>query len=216
MIGRRDLRLVIAHLGNGASVSAVRNGLCVDTSMGFTPLEGLMMGTRSGTVDPGMLVYLLRHKGLDVNELDHALNYQSGLLGLSGVSSDMRQVLSELPHNPDARLAIEVYVHRIRQTLGAMAATLGGIDALVFTAGVGEHAAEIRERVCENMNYLGLELDRTANETCKPDADVAMPESAVRILVIATREDLTIMRETRQLVGSSISQPRGNEHALHQ
>ena len=213
MIGRRDLRLVIAHLGNGASVSAVRNGLCVDTSMGFTPLEGLMMGTRSGTVDPGMLVYLLRHKGLDVNELDHALNYQSGLLGLSGVSSDMRQVLSELPHNPDARLAVDVYVHRIRQTVGAMAATLGGIDALVFTAGVGEHAAEIRERVCENMNYLGLELDRTANQTCKPDADVAMPESAVRILVIATREDLTIMRETGQLVGSSISQPRGNEHA---
>ena len=213
MIGRRDLRLVIAHLGNGASVSAVRNGLCVDTSMGFTPLEGLMMGTRSGTVDPGMLVYLLRHKGLDVNELDHALNYQSGLLGLSGVSSDMRQVLSELPHNPDARLAIEVYVHRIRQTVGAMAATLGGIDALVFTAGVGEHAAEIRERVCENLNYLGLELDRTANQTCKPDADVAMPASAARILVIATREDLTIMRETRQLVGSSISQPRGNEHA---
>jgi acetate kinase len=213
MIGRRDLRLVIAHLGNGASVSAVRNGLCVDTSMGFTPLEGLMMGTRSGTVDPGMLVYLLRHKGLDVNELDHALNYQSGLLGLSGVSSDMRQVLSELPHNPDARLAVDVYVHRIRQTVGAMAATLGGIDALVFTAGVGEHSGEIRERVCENMNYLGLELDRTANESCKPDADVAMPESAVRILVIATREDLTIMRETRQLVGSSISQPRGNEHA---
>jgi acetate kinase len=217
MIGRRDLRLIIAHLGNGASVSAVCNGICVDTSMGFTPLEGLMMGTRSGTVDPGMLVYLLRHKGLDVNELDHALNYQSGLLGLSGVSSDMRQVLSELPHNPDARLAVEVYVHRIRQTVGAMAATLGGVDALVFTAGVGEHAAEIRERVCENLNYLGLDLDRTANETCKPDADVAKPASAVRILVIATREDLTIMRETRQLVGSSISQPPGNEHArLHQ
>jgi acetate kinase len=213
MIGRRDLRLIIAHLGNGASVSAVRNGICVDTSMGFTPLEGLMMGTRSGTVDPGMIVYLLRHKGLDVNELDHALNYQSGLLGVSGVSSDMRQVLLALPHNPDARLAVEVYVHRIRQTVGAMASTLGGVDALVFTAGVGEHAAEIRERVCENLKYLGLDLDRTGNESCKPDADVAMPASAARILVIATREDLTIMRETRQLVGSSISQPRGNEHA---
>src|SRR6266700_3683439 len=200
MIGRRDLRLIIAHLGNGASVSAVCNGICVDTSMGFTPLEGLVMGTRSGTVDPGMLVYLLRHKGLDVNELDQALNYQSGLLGLSGVSSDMRQVLSELPHNPDAGLAVEVYVHRIRQTVGAMAATLGGIDALVLTAGVGEHAPEIRERVCEKLNYLGLELDRTANQTCKPDADIAMPASVARILVIATREDLTIMRETRQLV----------------
>jgi acetate kinase len=212
MIGRRDLRLIIAHLGNGASVSAVRNGICVDTSMGFTPLEGLMMGTRSGTVDPGMLVYLLRQKGLDANQLDHALNYESGLLGVSGVSSDMRQVLSELPDNPDARLAVEVYVHRIRQTVGAMAATLGGVDALVFTAGVGEHAPEIRKRVCENLNYLGLELDRTANETCKPDADVAMPASAARILVIATREDLTIMRETRKLAGSSISQPLGGEH----
>jgi acetate kinase len=216
MIGRRDLRLIIAHLGNGASVSAVCNGICVDTSMGFTPLEGLMMGTRSGTVDPGMLVYLLRQKGLDANQLDHALNYESGLLGLSGVSSDMRQVLSELAGNPDARLAVEVYVHRIRQTVGAMATTLGGVDALVFTAGVGEHAAEIRKRVCENLNYLGLEIDRTANETCKPDADVAKPASAARILVIATREDLTIMRETRQLVSSSISQPPGNEHALHQ
>ena len=171
-----------------------------------------MMGTRSGTVDPGMLVYLLRQKGLDVNELDHALNYQSGLLGLSGVSSDMRQVLSELPHNPDAGLAVEVYVHRIRQTVGAMAATLGGVDALVFTAGVGEHAPEIRKRVCEKLNYLGLELDRNANETCQPDADVAMPASAARILVIATREDLTIMRETRKLAGSSISQPLGGEH----
>jgi len=212
MIGRRDLRLIIAHLGNGASVSAVRNGICVDTSMGFTPLEGLMMGTRSGTVDPGMLVYLLRHKRLDVDELDHALNYESGLLGVSGVSSDMRQVLSELAGNPNARLAVEVYVHRIRQTVGAMAATLGGVDALVFTAGVGEHAPEIRKRVCENLNYLGLELDRTANETCQPDADVAMPASAARILVIATREDLTIMRETRKLAGSSISQPLGGEH----
>ena len=213
MIGRRDLRLVIAHLGNGASVSAVCNGICVDTSMGFTPLEGLVMGTRSGTVDPGMLVYLLRHKGLDVNELDQALNYQSGLLGLSGVSSDMRQVLSELSHNPDAQLAVDVYVHRIRQTIGAMAATLGGIDALVFTAGVGERAVEIRKQVCQNLNYLGLELDRRANETCKPDADIAMPGSTARILVIATREDLTIMRETRQLIGSSVSRTRRNENS---
>jgi acetate kinase len=213
MTGRQDLRLIIAHLGNGASVSAVHNGVCVDTSMGFTPLEGLMMGTRSGTVDPGMLVYLLQQKGLDINELDHALNYESGLLGVSGVSSDMRQVLSELPHNADARLAVDVYVYRIRQTIGAMAATLGGVDALVFTAGVGEHAPEIRKRVCEKLNYLGLELDRTANETCKLDADVAMPASAARILVIATREDLTIMRETRKLVGSPISHPLGSDQA---
>lgn len=202
MMGRRDLRLVIAHLGNGASVSAVRNGTCVDTSMGFTPLEGLMMGTRSGTVDPGMLVYLLRHKGLDVDALDQALNHESGLLGVSGVSSDMREVLSALPSNPDARLAVDVYVHRIRQTVGAMAATLGGIDALVFTAGVGEHAPEIRRRVCEGLAFLGLELDQRTNEACKADADVALPASGARILVIATREDAAIMRETRRLLAS--------------
>jgi acetate kinase len=206
MIDRQDLRIVIAHLGNGASVSAVRHGVCVDTSMGFTPLEGLMMGTRSGSVDPGMLVHLLRHKKLDVNTLDKALNYESGLLGVSGISSDLRQVLSQLPHNPDARLAVDVYVHRIVRTIGAMAATLGGIDALVFTAGVGERAQEIRKRVCENLEYLGLELDRTANETCKPDADIATPGSKARILVIVTREDLTIMRETRRLVASSVTQ----------
>jgi acetate kinase len=199
------LRIVIAHLGNGASVSAVRHGVCVDTSMGFTPLEGLMMGTRSGSVDPGMLVHLLRHKKLDVNTLDKALNYESGLLGVSGISSDLRQVLSQLPHNPDARLAVDVYVHRIVRTVGAMAATLGGVDALVFTAGVGERSQEIRKRVCENLDYLGLELDRTANETCKPDADIATPASTARILVIATREDLMIMRETRRLVASSMT-----------
>ena len=203
MMGRLDLRLVIAHLGNGASMSAVRGGICVDTSMGFTPLEGLMMGTRSGTIDPGILLYLLRHKGLEVDALDKALNHESGLLGVSGVSSDMRRVLSALPSNPNARLAVDVYVHRIRQTVGAMAATLGGIDALVFTAGVGEHAPEIRRRVCENLNFLGLELDRSANETCQADADVAVPASAARILVIATREDLAIMRETRRLLAGT-------------
>ncbi len=113
MLGRPSLRLAIAHLGNGASLSAVRDGICIDTSMGFTPMEGLMMATRSGTIDPGILIYLLRHKGLDVNALDKALNYESGLLGISGTSSDLRQLLSELPHNRDARLAVDVYVHRI-------------------------------------------------------------------------------------------------------
>lgn len=206
MLGRPSLRLVIAHLGNGASLSAVRDGICIDTSMGFTPMEGLMMATRSGTIDPGILIYLLRHKGLDVNALDEALNYESGLLGMSGTSSDLRELLSELPHNRDARLAVDVYVHRIVQTVGAMAATLGGIDALVFTAGVGEGSSEIRKRVCEKLKYLGLELDPAANETCKPDADIGTPASKARILIIATREDLTIMRETRRLVASSTTQ----------
>ena len=211
-IGRQGLRLVIAHLGNGASVSAVQNGVCIDTSMGFTPLEGLVMATRSGTVDPGILIYLLRHKGLDAEALDNALNYQSGLLGISGISSDLRQILSKLRHNPDARLAVDVYVHRIVKTIGAMAATLGGIDALVFTAGVGEGSPEIRKRVCEKLKYLGLELDPAANENCQPDSDIATPASTARILVIATREDLTIMRETRQLVGLSSSRHHRHEN----
>ena len=203
MLGRPDLRLIIAHLGNGASVSAVRHGICVDTSMGFTPLEGLMMGTRSGSIDPGLLIYLLREKGLDAEQLDHALNHESGLLGVSGVSSDMRQVLAAMPQQADARLAVDVYVHRLRQTIGAMAATLGGVDALVFTAGVGEHAAVIRARVCENLGFLGLTLDHTANDACQPDADIAAPASTGRILVIATREDLTIVRETQRLLTRS-------------
>jgi acetate kinase len=203
MLGRQDGRLIIAHLGNGASVAAVHHGRCVDTSMGFTPLEGLMMGTRSGSIDPGILLYLLRQHGLDAEQLDHALNYASGLLGVSGVSADMRQVLAAMPQQADARLAVEVYVHRIRHTVGAMAATLGGVDALVFTAGVGEHAAVIRERVCENLGYLGLILDRTANDACQPDADIAMPTSPGRILVIATREDVTIVRETWRVLTSS-------------
>ena len=203
MLGRLDVRLIIAHLGNGASVSAVRHGLCVDTSMGFTPLEGLMMGTRSGSIDPGILVYLLREKGLNADQLDHALNYESGLLGVSGVSSDLREVLAAMPQQADARLAVDVYVHRIRQTVGAMAATLGGVDALVFTAGVGEHAATIRERVCDNLGYLGLALDRTTNDGCRPDADIALPTSTGRILVIATREDVTIVRETRKVLTHS-------------
>jgi acetate kinase len=203
MLARSDLRLVIAHLGNGASASAVRNGVCVDTSMGFTPLEGLVMGTRSGAVDPGLLIHLLRHKGLDPDRLDHALNHESGLLGVSGVSADMRQVLAAAATgDPRSRLAIDVYVHRLRQTIGSMAATLGGIDALVFTAGVGEHSAEIRRRACEGLGFLGLELDETANAGCMEDADVASPASRARILVIATREDLTIVREIKGLIDS--------------
>ena len=212
VIGRRDLRLVIAHLGSGASLSAVRGGVCVDTSMGFTPLDGVMMGTRSGSLDPGILLYVMEYKGMDGSQIDYALNDRAGLLGVSGFSSDMREVLDELPNNADARLAIDVYVHRIRQTIGSMAATLGGIDAMVFTAGVGENAPEIRRRVCENMEFLGLELDQGANESCRPDADIATSTSPARILVIGTREDLTIVRETHRLLASTLDQSHENEY----
>ena len=207
MLGRTELRVIVAHLGNGASVSAVRGGVCVDTSMGFTPMEGLMMGTRSGSVDPGLLIYLMREKGFDADRLDRALNHESGLLGVSGVSSDMRQLLAAMPQQEDARLAIDVYVHRLRQTIGAMAATLGGVDALVFTAGVGENAPEIRRRACENFGFLGVELDEQANARCKCDADIATPASRARVLVIATREDLTIVREVRRILAGAAVAP---------
>lgn len=203
MLGDDGFRLVIAHLGNGASVSAVRGGACIDTSMGFTPLDGLIMGTRSGSLDPGLLLYLLRHKGLTVDQLDDALNHHSGLLGLSGISSDMRVILREARRSPQARLALEAYIHRLVQTIGGMAAVLGGVDALVFTAGVGENSAQIRELVCEKLVHLGLEIDLTANARCQPDADIAGANSPARILVISTREDLTIARETKRLLGSA-------------
>ena len=202
MLGHNSARIVIAHLGSGASVSAVRNGVCVDTSMGFTPLEGVVMGTRSGSVDPGALLYLMQHKGLSVEELLHVLNYESGLLGLSGISSDMREILKKAPDHPASRQALEVYVHRLVQTVGGMAAVLGGVDALAFTAGVGENSAQVRELVCENLVHLGLRLDCAANSHCKPDADVAQSDSPARILVISSREDLTILRETRRVVHS--------------
>jgi acetate kinase len=175
--------------------------------MGFTPLDGLMMGTRSGSVDPGILIHVLRHKGLSIDELDHALNHESGLFGVSGLTADMRGVLMAAARGePRAQLAIDIYVRRVQQTIGAMAAMLGGVDVLVFTAGVGEHAASIRQRICENLGHLGLQLDNSANTECKPDADVATRASKTRILVIATREDLAIAREIRRLIPANEKQ----------
>src|SRR5439155_17487705 len=179
-----DLRLVICHLGHGCSASAVRGGLSVDTTMGFTPLEGLMMGTRSGSIDPSIVLHVQQHHGLTAEQVETTLNRESGLLGVSGISADMRQVLAAAKEGHDqARLALGIYTHRVRQAIGALAVTMGGIDALVFTAGVGEHAGEIRESICVGLECLGLELDAQANASGVPDADVARPSSRGRILV---------------------------------
>src|SRR5205807_3304639 len=157
--------------------------------------------TRSGSVDPGALLYVLHHKGMGAERLDQVLNHESGLLGVSGVSADMRQVLAAAAAGHErARLALAIYAHRLRQTIGAMTATLGGVDALVFTAGVGEHAAEVRAAACAGLECLGLELDPDANAHCKPDAEVATRASRGRIFVVATREDLMIVRETVRVV----------------
>ena len=205
MLGRpaEDVRLVICHLGHGCSAAAVQGGCCVDTTMGFTPLEGLMMGTRSGSIDPSIVLYVQERHGLTVEQVETALNRESGLLGVSGVSGDMRQVLAAARGgNEQARLAVAVYAHRVRQAIEALAVTMGGIDAVAFTAGVGEHAAEIREQVCVGLDCLGLELDAAANASCQPDADVARNGSRGRILVIATREDVTMLEEVLQVLGA--------------
>jgi acetate kinase len=197
-----DLRLVICHLGGGCSSSAVLGGRCVETTMGFTPLEGLMMATRSGSIDPSIGLYVQQHYGLTAEQVESALNHEAGLLGVSGISGDMRQILDAArAGHPQAKLALAMYTRRVRQAIGALAVTMGGIDALAFTAGVGEHAAEVRKAICAGLECLGLELDAQANATCKPDADVANRGSLGRILVIAAREDLTMLQDVVQVLG---------------
>jgi acetate kinase len=199
-----QLRLVICHLGNGSSASAVRGGRAVQTSMGYTPMEGLMMGTRGGSLDPGILLDVQRRWKLSADQVDQALNHESGLLGVSGVSSDYRSVKQAADTGEErARLALTMFADRVRATVGALAVTMGGIDALVFTAGIGENAADLRAAVCEGLQILGLHLDNDRNNTCSPDADVARADSPQRILVLRTQEELMIAREARRLLTES-------------
>ncbi|MBN4001079.1 acetate kinase [Nostoc sp. LPT] len=194
-------RLIICHLGNGCSLAAIKNGRSIDTTMGFTPVEGLMMGSRSGSVDPGILIYLLRHCNYSIEKLDEVLNKASGLKGISGVSSDMREVIEAIAQgNSRAQLAWDIYVHRLRSGIGAMLTSLGGLDALVFTAGVGEHSAEIRQAACEAFGFIGLKIDLEKNQQQPVDEDIATPDSAVRILVIQTQEDWAIAQQCWQLL----------------
>ncbi|NVB85606.1 MAG: acetate/propionate family kinase [Kofleriaceae bacterium] len=197
-----ELRTVVCHLGHGCSATAVLGGRSVDTTMGFTPLDGLMMATRSGSVDPGIIAYVERQHDLDAIEIERTLNHDAGLVGVSEVSADMREVLAARAAGHErARLAVDVYAHRVRQAIGALAVTLGGIDALAFTGGVGEHAAEVRALACRGLGCLGLVLDERANASCHPDADIATRGSRGRILVIESREDLAMLVEVMEVVG---------------
>ncbi len=210
LLGRppAPLRLVICHLGQGSSATAVRDGVAITNTMGFTPLEGFMMGTRSGTVDPGILLYVLREKGLSVAQLDEILHHKSGLLGISGVSSDFRQVEAAARQgHARAQLALEMYAYRVRAMVGALAVTLGGLDALVFTGGIGENSAWLRKEVCHGLECLGVRLDQERNPSAVPDADVAEADSPARVLVIHTREDYLIAREARRLVQQQLAGP---------
>lgn len=193
------LRLITCHLGNGCSLAAIRQGQSVDTTMGFTPLEGLMMGTRSGSVDPGILIHLLR-QGYDAEKLDEILNRASGLKGISGVSGDLRQVMTAIEEgNSRSKIAFDAYVHSLRRNIGAMLSSLGGLDALVFTGGVGENSAAVRAAACEAFGFLGLELDQKKNAQSPADADIATADSAVRVLIVQAQEDWAIAQECWKL-----------------
>jgi acetate kinase len=198
LLGRAsaDLRIVVCHLGHGCSAAAVRAGRSIDTTMGFSPLEGLMMATRSGSVDPGLLLHAQLRHGLSAEQVESALHRDSGLLGVSGISGDMRVVLTAARAGDErARLAVDVYTHRVRQAIGALAVTLGGVDVLVFTAGVGENSPEVRAASCRGLECLGLELDEDANTRARPDADLARRQSPGRIFVVQSREEDTMLRE---------------------
>ena len=202
LLGRElnSLKLVTCHLGNGCSLAAIQESHSIDTTMGFTPLEGLMMGTRSGSVDPGILTYLMRQGHLEAQQIDDVLNKESGLLGISGTSGDMREILASVKQGHSrAKLAFDIYVHRLQAGIGAMITVLGGIDVLVFSAGVGENSAEVRGAVCQQLIFLGLKLDETANARRLPDADIATPDSAVRVLIIRAQEDWAIATQCWQL-----------------
>jgi acetate kinase len=200
------LRLVTCHLGAGASLAAVRDGRSVDTTMGFTPLEGLVMATRSGSVDPGLVLWLVDHVGMPPAELAATLENRSGLLGLGG-TSDMRAIIeatqADGDPDPDARLALDVYVHRLRAAIAAMAASLGGLDALVFTGGVGERAPVVRAMAADGLGFLGVALDPARNEGGPEDREIGVDGAAVRLLVIAAREDLQIAHEVRGVLASA-------------
>jgi acetate kinase len=191
-------RVVVAHLGSGASLCAMHRRQSVATTMSFTPLDGLVMGTRCGNLDPGVILYLIQQKGMTPQAVTDLLYHSSGLLGVSGISDDMRTLLAS--DDPLAANAVALFVYRFSGELGALAASLGGLDALVFTAGIGEHAAEIRRRACEQARWLGVELDDAAN--AKGAARISTPASKVSAWVIPTNEDLMIARHTWQLTES--------------
>ncbi|MDT8716457.1 acetate kinase [Clostridium sp. 19966] len=195
----KDTKIITCHLGNGASVAAVKGGISVDTSMGFTPLEGLAMGTRSGDLDPAIIKYLL-DDGYSIKEVDEILNKKSGIFGISGVSSDFRDVRSAAEQgNPRAQLAIKIFTYRVKKYIGAYAAAMGGVDAVVFTAGLGENASIIRKYSCEGLEFLGISIDEVKNEAPGEDCDISVKDAKVKVFVIPTDEELMIARDTLNL-----------------
>lgn len=202
----KDLKIITCHLGNGASLTAVQDGKSVDTSMGFTPLDGIAMGTRSGSIDPAIVKYLVKELNYSIDEVDNMLNKKSGILGIFGESSDMRDVKKGafVDKNEKAILALDVFSYRIKQFIGSYAAAMNGVDVLVFTGGIGENSPQNRELVCEDMDYLGIKINKDANnKAIGVSTDISADDSKVKVLVIPTDEEMMIARDTRDIVLSS-------------
>ena len=202
LIGNKDAKIITCHLGNGSSITATVNGKAIDTSMGFTPQEGVPMGTRSGTIDPTVVSYIMKKEGLTPEEVEKLLNSKSGLLGVSGISSDCRDITeAQEAGNKRAALAMDILVHYIKKIIGSYVAEMNGVDALVFTAGIGENDRNVRERVCREMTYLGIEIDEELNRTCERGADVELtkPGAKVRTFVLPTNEEYMIALDTLNL-----------------
>jgi len=197
-----DLKIITCHLGNGSSISAVKNGKCVDTSMGLTPLAGVCMGTRCGDIDPAIVTFLMDKEGLDIKGIDNLMNKKSGVMGVSGVSSDFRDLSAAAAQgNKRARLALDMFMYQCRKYVGSYAAAMGGVDAVVFTAGVGENDAAVRAGIVEGLSYMGISMDTEKNKDIRGDeADVSAAGSTVKVLVVPTNEELAIARETKILV----------------
>jgi acetate kinase len=190
-----SLKIVTCHLGNGCSLAAIKDGICIDTTMGFSPLEGLMMGTRCGSIDPQILIYMMQEYGIDAAEINQILNQESGLKGVSGVSNDLRNIVEAINHgNARASLAYDIYLHRLKKAIGAMVASLNGLNALVFTAGAGENHKMLREKTCAGLSYLGLKINTAKNNANPVDINIAAVDSQVQILVIHTQEDWAIAK----------------------
>lgn len=200
-IPREKQRIVTCHLGNGVSFTAVKGGKSVDTSMGLTPVEGLVMGTRCGDIDPAIIPYLEKNLGYSADDIDDLINKKSGLLGVSGVGNDMRDIEARAAEGHErSKLALEIFCYRAAKYIGAYAAAMGGLDAIVFTAGIGEHSPPIRERICAGLGFMGVEIDKEKNAGCHTECDISAGETGARVLVIPTNEELAIARETVHVV----------------
>jgi acetate kinase len=197
----KDLKIITCHLGNGCSMAAVKGGISVDTSMGFTPLDGLLMGTRSGDMDPQIILYIMGKEGISKSEAETLLNKRSGLAGLSETSSDMREIESGLESgNQKCKTAFDIFCYRVKKYIGSYAAAMGGVDVVVFTGGVGENSILVRKAVCEGMDFLGIKLDNSKNISKDKEKDISIDGSPVRILVVPTNEELVIAMDTDRIV----------------